>query len=57
MQEWGKPNNTDSLECLPGFSSSDFPPANSGQTFAEAADDWWNGKSYDEKRNIYLTNK
>ena len=36
--------------------TSDFPSANSGQTFAEAADEWWNGKNYDEKRNIYLTN-
>ena len=48
---------SDNLECLTGFKASDFPLANSGQTFAEAADDWWNGKSYDEKRNIYLTNK
>ena len=26
------------------------------EAFAEAADEWWNDKNYDEKRNIYLTN-
>ena len=56
MQEWWKSNNTDNLEYLTGFKTSDFPSANSGQTFSEAADEWWNGKNYDEKRNIYLTN-
>ena len=56
MQEWWKSNSTDNLEYLTGFKTSDFPSANSGQTFAEAADEWWNGKNYNEKRNIYLTN-
>ena len=56
MQEWWKSNSTDNLENLTGFKPSDFPSANSGQTFSEAADEWWNGKNYDEKRNIYLTN-
>ena len=56
MQEWWKSNSTDNLEYLTGFKTSDFPSANFGQTFAEAADEWWNGKNYNEKRNIYLTN-
>lgn len=56
MQEWWKSNNNDDIEYLTGFNISDFPPADSGQTFTEAADEWWNGKSYDEKRNIYLKN-
>ena len=56
MQEWWKSNDTDKLEYLTGLKASDFSSDNSGQTFAEAADEWWNSKSYDGKRNIYLAN-
>lgn len=56
MQEWWKSNDTDKLEYLTGLKASDFSSGNSGQTFAEAADEWWNSKGYDEKRNIYLAN-
>lgn len=56
MQEWWKSNDTDKLEYLTGLKASDFSSANSGQTFAEAADEWWNSKGYDEKRNIYQAN-
>ena len=56
MQEWWKSNNTEALEYLTGLKASDFPSDDSGQTFADAADEWWNGKSYDGKRDIYLTN-
>ncbi|MDM8269981.1 hypothetical protein QUW50_13195 [Barnesiella viscericola] len=56
MQEWWKSNNIEALEYLTGFKASDFSSDNSGQTFAEAADEWWNSKGYDEKRNIYQAN-
>lgn len=56
MQEWWKSNDTDKLEYLTGLKASDFSSDNSGQTFAETTDEWWNSKSYDEKRNIYLAN-
>jgi len=56
MQEWWKSNNTEALEYLTGLKASDFSSDNSGQTFAEATDEWWNSKGYDEKRNIYQAN-
>ena len=56
MQEWWKSNDTDKLEYLTGLKASDFSSDNSGQTFAEAVDEWWNSKSYDGKRDIYLAN-
>lgn len=56
MQEWWKSNDTDKLEYLTGLKASDFSSDNSGQTFAETTDEWWNSKSYDGKRDIYLTN-
>ena len=56
MQEWWKSNDTDKLEYLTGLKASDFSSDNSGQTFAEASNEWWNSKSYDEKRNIYQAN-
>ena len=56
MQEWWESNDTDKLEYLTGLKASDFSSDNSGQTFAEASNEWWNSKSYDGKRNIYQAN-
>lgn len=56
MQAWWRSCDFMAMEWITGLKESDYPSDDGSQAFAEAADEWWQGKSYDEKCAIYQEN-
>ena len=40
-------------EQITGLKVCDSPPSENTQTFIDAADQWWNSRDYEHKREIY----
>lgn len=55
MQSWWPLTDFRTLEGITGLKKMDYPSDNGSQAFANAAEKWWDNRSYDEKRSIYNT--
>ena len=53
MQSWWESCGLESKEQITGLKGCDCPPAESPQTFVDAAGRWWNSRDYEYKREIY----
>lgn len=53
MQSWWESCGLESKEQITGLKVCDCPPAESPQTFVDAAGRWWNSRDYEYKREIY----
>lgn len=56
MQRWWDSADFKEMERITGFCKIDFSPEDGYQDFVDACNDWWNSKSYDEKRIIWKEN-
>lgn len=55
MQSWWPLTDFRTLEGITELKKMDYPSGNGSQAFANAAEKWWDNRSYDEKRSIYNT--
>lgn len=53
MQGWWKSCGFETKEQITGLKVCDSPPSENTQTFIDAADQWWNSRDYEHKREIY----
>ena len=49
----GKSCGFETKEQITGLKVCDSPPSENTQTFIDAADQWWNSRDYEHKREIY----
>ena len=53
MQGWWESCGFETKEQITGLKVCDSPPSENTQTFIDAADQWWNSRDYEHKREIY----
>ena len=53
MEEWWNGLEFIVMERITGFRQVDFSPEDGCQEFVDTCDEWWDEKSYDEKRMIW----
>ncbi len=56
MQEWWGSTDFKQMERITDFRQFDFSPEDGCQGFVDACNNWWNDRTYDEKRIIWKEN-
>lgn len=53
MQSWWNSLQVKDMEQITGLRACDYPSDNGSHSFIDAADQWWNSRDYEHKREIY----
>ena len=53
MQVWWQSCDSMTMQQITGLKECDYSLDDNSQAFVNTANEWWNNRDYDEKRNIY----